>query len=444
MAGFKWSRPMPVPVRTFGRPRGYGVQRTQPTPTRTFQKPRYPMQRAQRAQPTQPAQSALTQARAHSIFPLPDAPWTENLQQRIADTSARMIHYLRSLRYSLPDRGRPLRLVYLSCHGPLEHDELTLFGELGCEWVCLQNTDMGPVTRPRQTVRKSGYPVGCNLTLQNHFGAGNPMNVPADLLAWADVLVVMYEREWIKANVSKLSNKPIIWRAIGQGVPENDMSSIRKRIFCVRMSPRETSIAGYMGTDTTIRFYKDPNEFSGWRGDSNSVLAVMGMPNMRRTSSRIDVLETVLNQVPNAELFGLYTEKDIPSVGRGTIGYEALKEKMRSARAFFTIGSLPGPYTMALIEAMMIGCPIVTIGHGLWSGLGPSYAPLYETPAILGDSAAISDDIGTLVNSINRLVSDHDYARSISAKVRDRALQHFSKATAAALWGSVFSTIRTH
>jgi hypothetical protein len=369
-----------------------------------------------------------------------DSNWTEAWEPRATAASKRMSDYLDALGFKGPGDARPLRVLYLSCHGPLEHDELTLFGELGYEWVRLANS--GEVTRPRETVRTVDFPVGCVLPLQSRFGNADPSNVPPELLEWADVMIVMYEHPWLIAHANRFGSKPIIWRAIGQAMPEQVIAHLRKRVFCVRMSPRECHITGYVGTDATIRFYKDPEEFSGWTGERSSVISIMGMPNLRRRYSRIDVLETVLQQVPDADLFGLGSDHDIPSVGRGTITYTQLKESLRSARVFLTVGSLPGPYTLSLVEAMMTGCPIATIGHGLWSRHQPQVAALYETPELLAGCGFVSDDVSALVQEVSRLLGDVDYAREMSVKTRQRAIELFGKPAASALWRAVLDPIR--
>jgi hypothetical protein len=454
MAGMiKWSRKQPPrsraqPVKQFRRTVPAGTTRAF-AKVATFQRKTPPPQQKvfrgfpQRPQPVNPTVSKIALAQAPTITLIPDSPWTEALEPRAIATVERMRRYLNSLAWK-PNKSRPLRLVYLSCHGPLEHDELTLFGELDCEWICFAHTLMGELTRPRESVRTRSYPKGCVESLQKVASSIGPHAVPADLLNWADALVIMYEPSWLTHYIGRFGSKPIIYRTIGQSLPEAALRNVRNRVFVVRMSPRESVIPGYMGADVVIRFAKDPAEFSGWTGIDPTAISVMGMPNLRRASSRIDLLENTLRQIPNSELFGLYTEHDVPGLGKGTIPYKHLKERMRQARLYFTVGSVPGPYTMSLIEAMMTGCPIATLGPALWSQFQPQTRPLYETPDILNDCGIVSDEPQNLLREIRDVIGNWDRARILSEKTRARALQLFGKETASRLWGSIFDTMRSH
>lgn len=333
---------------------------------------------------------------------------------------------------------RRLRLLYLSCHGPLEHDELKLFGELGYEWVSL--SEKNPINRPRSVTRDGNGLQGCALDMQARFGAAPPGNVPAELLEWADVLIVMHRHEWLKTCIVRC-RKPIIWRSIGQAVPEGELHRIRDRFFCVRMSPREAATPQCISADAVIRFHKDPEEFRGWEGKEARALSIFGMPNMRRAIARIDLLEQVLRS-GSGKLFGLDTERDLPTIGKGTLQYEQLKAELRSARVFFTIGTFPGPYTLSLIEAMMTGCPVVTIGPGLWASKARHMISLYETAEIVKDAGIVSDNPDVLVASVRRLLSNYEEAKELGAKARARAIELFGKQTALKVWKSILEPVQ--
>jgi hypothetical protein len=349
-----------------------------------------------------------------------------------------MRRYLEQLHFRRGAQG-PLRILYLSCHGPLEHDELTLFGELGYRWVCLARGNA--IARPRRTVRSFEYPIGCDREMQSHFGNADPSNAPKELLDWADVVIVMHEQGWLLKYGRMLANKPVIWRSIGQAVPETALAPARSRLFCVRMSPREHYTAGFVGSDAIIRFYKNENEFSGWTGADKSVVAVMGMPNLRRPYSRVDVLEQVMRQLPGSELYGLDTDRDLPGLGRGTIGYEPLKERLRRAGVFLTVGSFPGPYTLSLIEAMMLGCPVVSVGTSLWASQHPRAEGLYETPSLLGEAAVVADSASALLLETRRLLQEPERARALSKRGRARAIELFGKEQATGLWSAILNPI---
>ena len=358
--------------------------------------------------------------------------WSPPPPPTMEASTARMQQYL--AHFSKRSHNGPLRILYLSCHGPLEHDELKIFSELGYEWVCLAESD--PITRPRASVRDERL-TGCAEALQTKFGKTNPAAAPSELLKWADVVIAMHRQEWLHAYIGV---KPLIWRSIGQANSEVMLSPFRPNIFCVRMSPREASIKGYVGVDALIRFYKDPDEFTDWRGCEASAIAVMGMVKVRRLhNARVELLEHLLRNAPS-RLYGLNTNKDLPGIGHGTIGYPELKERLKDARAFITVGSYPGPYTLSLIEAMMTGCPVVSIGKHLWAGAFPGDTHLCETSEILSGCGVVSEDIHVLRKETIKLVSQGD-AGGLGAKGRARAIELFGKKVALTNWRAVLDPI---
>lgn len=343
---------------------------------------------------------------------------------------------MRSYLANFPKRQHdgPLRILYLSCHGPLEHDELKLFGEMGHEWVCLAESD--PITRPRAGVRGEELP-GCAADLQARFGKVNPVAAPSELLKWADVVIAMHRQEWLRAYAGV---KPLIWRSIGQANSEVMLAPFRPNIFCVRMSPREAATRGYVGVDALIRFYKDPDEFTGWRGHEATSIAVLGMLKIRRIhNTRSDVLEQLLRST-RSSLYGLDTSKDLPGIGRGTIGYTELKEHLKNARAFITVGSYPGPYTLSLIEAMMTGCPVISIDKHLWAGAFPGDVHLCETHEILSGAGIVSGDVQALQRETAALVNQGD-VNGLGEKGRTRAIELFSKKVALTNWRAILDPI---
>lgn len=368
--------------------------------------------------------------------PAPE-PWVESWQVRADKTRQRMVEYLNHIQ-APRDLQRPLRILYLSCHGPLEHDELSLFGSIGCRWVSLSDT--GEITRPRSVVRGSPLP-GCEYDLQEKFERSHPNRIPEELLSWADVLVSMYEHTWV-VEAAKRFKKPIIWRAIGQAVPDTPLLALRGQIFTVRMSPNEDSrtIQHCATADAVIRFCKDPNEFAGWTGSSGRAVAVMGMPELRRNFSRIDVLEDMLGAGPS-DLYGLHTERDLPRFGRGQIAYPALKEVLRAARVFVTVGSLPGPYTLGLVEAMMTGCPVVTIDAASWAKQHPWVQPMYETDSILAPCGFVCAPDKAAQQIRTLLAAPEAELQQISARTRARAIELFGIDAARELWRAILDPI---
>src|SRR5947209_10116141 len=168
-----------------------------------------------------------------------------------------------------------MRILYLSCHTVLEYDEIKLFTELGHEVFSVNGSysnPTSPIDPKRPAIAASFYEYLSGVALQC-----SKENLHEELIAWADCIIVMHRPDWILQNWMKMKHKPVIWRSIGQSVPE-----IENRLaMCqamgmknVRYSPLEATIPGYLGADAMIRFYKDEQEFGNWNGSKAAVLTV--------------------------------------------------------------------------------------------------------------------------------------------------------------------------
>src|SRR5882672_9631261 len=96
--------------------------------------------------------------------------------------------------------------------------------------------------------------------------------LPDVALEWADVVIYHHRLErlfgqWDHLRHFRDRGGRIIWRTVGQSVEHNERQARPFRadgLEIVRYSPRERSLPGFAGEDALIRFYKDPDEWSGW------------------------------------------------------------------------------------------------------------------------------------------------------------------------------------
>jgi hypothetical protein len=184
------------------------------------------------------------------------------------------------------------KILYMSCHEILEYDELALFSEMGYECYSLgaYTQPGGDEHRKRPALDQLPYnPHFIELSLQYDRRKLHP-----EMLEGIDIVMIMHDPSFIGATGQSHNWHPdlgegnwplfkefiknggrVIWRSIGQSIPhvERIIAPWRAEgLEVVRYSPKEETIAGNVGSDATIRFYKDPDFYNGWKGDHRQVV----------------------------------------------------------------------------------------------------------------------------------------------------------------------------
>lgn len=336
-----------------------------------------------------------------------------------------------------------MKLLYLSCHSVLEYDELKLFEEMGIDWFSL-----GSYINPQHPHDTKRPPIDAKI--KEHFQEialqYDRDNLSPELIAWADVIMVMHIPEWITKNLEKLKGKTVIWRTIGQSSPwiERDLAPYRDRLKIVRYSPTERTIPGFIGEDAMIRFPLNPDEFCGWNGDMLQVMSLIQSPVQRGQYVRIDLLNQVTDGFSRV-IWGTDTEQ--MSWGKGRCSYEDMKKELQNNRAFFYSGTYPASYTIGFMEAWMTGIPVIALGHDLaspkeltefYNGMAP-----YEVHELIQDgvNGFVSDNIVDLRNAIDLLLKDKSVAQRIGQEGRKKAIELFGKETIRQQWSDFFKTL---
>lgn len=166
-----------------------------------------------------------------------------------------------------------MRVLYLSCHETLEHDEILLFHELGYD-LFSPGAYVEPQNRGDGWLRPSipGLVYNQDIVQQYHrIGAQFPdqdgkRHLTREFVDNFDVVIVMHIPEWIEVNWEVMKHKRVIWRTIGQSVAsiEQRMAHYKNLgLQIVRYSPREPRIPHFAGMDALIRFYKGPGDLQG-------------------------------------------------------------------------------------------------------------------------------------------------------------------------------------
>jgi hypothetical protein len=334
------------------------------------------------------------------------------------------------------------RIVLALSHSIEEHDQLKLLSSIGHDVFSIGGY-INPGA-PHDDKRPPLPDVGYHPTLQAAVdGLGTPDNlgaaqerIPDAILDWADTIIYHHYldrlygqwdriRAWLRGD----SGRRVIWRSVGQSVEGNERSAQPFRaegLERVAYSPKEQNIPAYSGHDALIRFYADPDEWKGWTGDDPVVIQVTQHLRQRDPYTNWgfwDQATDGLNRLPlgpGSEAIG----------GPGSLSYDDMQDALRRARVYCYTGTQPASYTLGLIEAMMTGTPVLSIGpkHMNVFPYGPD---LFEGHEI---ASGWSDDPGTVRLVMQRLLGDHDEAAKVSAHERARAIELFGIDTIREQW----------
>lgn len=329
-----------------------------------------------------------------------------------------------------------MNIVLLLAHSIEEYDQLRLLSGLGYNVFSIGGY-IDPA-HPHDTKRPALPDVPYHPELHAAVDAmGTPDNlrfakerIPDAVLDWADTIICHhYEHTWLVPQWDRLRSKRVIWRTVGQSVAGNEqmMAPLRDDgLQIVRYSPKERNIPGYAGEDALIRFYKDPDEWHGWTGESAQVLNITQQLRQRDPYTNWAFWEAAtqgLHRVPagpGSEEIG----------GTGEVSLPVMKQLLRQLRCYLYTGTQPASYTLGLIEAMMTGIPTVSIGpsHMTIFPYGPLLFEGHEITEAGHDSAAVAG------MRLQTLLSDWDAAREMSIAQRAVAIEMFGMAKIGAEW----------
>lgn len=338
-----------------------------------------------------------------------------------------------------------MKILYLGVHSILEHDEIELFTELGHEVFSYQGSYMYPNSDPYLK-----RPQIDNLYFNKHLAdlaLQNPKtNIPQEIIDWADIIIIMHDPNIVEQNWERIRHKKVIWRSIGQSTPhvENMIRRMRyEGLKIVRYSPMEENITGYLGADAIIRFGKDPEEWKDWNGKEKRVINFTQSLKGRRQHCHYDAIMQVINGFP-ALIYGSGNE-DLGGLNGGELPYDLMKGTLRDNRVFIYGGTWPAQYTLAFMEALMTGIPVVALGTKLVEEVVPPSDRIhyYEIPNFIrnGENGFISDDIGELRGYIHQLIEDEKLAQRISEEGRKTAIELFDNNKIKEEWREFFNVL---
>lgn len=266
-----------------------------------------------------------------------------------------------------------MKILLLLAHSIAEYDDLRMLSDLGYDVFSI-GAYVDPA-RPADDKRPPlpavhGHPelaalVGDQMAAKEH--------LPEEVIEWADTIICHhYLDKWIVPQWERIKHKRVIWRTCGQSDErlESIMEPLRRDgLEVVRYSPAERryfeAVGIFAGEDALIRFGKYPDDFAPWSGAGGYVANVT--QNMVQRGEWCGL--TFYRQATDL----LYARpvgpgSDLLPGGLGTISNEAMIEYLRMAGAYIYTGTIPASYTLGLIEAMMAGVPVVSIGSQAWAG----------------------------------------------------------------------------
>jgi len=343
-----------------------------------------------------------------------------------------------------------MNILYLSAHEILEYDEVKLLTELGHNVFSL-----GAYTASNEGGALRGGVPGLyqNESLKGVALQCSKEHIHPEIVEWADVIISMHnarssifpmgadevfaeeeeyrpQQPWIANNWSLFQEKKkrVIWRSIGQSIMSTEAELSRYKdvgLEIVRYSPKEKNIPGYCGEDALIRFYKDPEEFKGWIGGSNTVINFTQSLKKRGDHCGYSLFMNGTNGL-NRKVYGPGND-DLGDLNGGTLTYKEQKEAYRKAGVYFYYGTLPASYTLTLIEAMMTGMPIVTASSELTRHIYKQDTNEIEEIIQNGKNGYVGRDHVEIKKYIKMLLGDKKLSEKVGEGARKTAIQLFGK-----------------
>ena len=333
------------------------------------------------------------------------------------------------------------RIVLCLSHSIEEHDQLRLLSEIGHEVVSIGGyIDPAHPHDPKRpaldipmvpAIKEAVDAIGSD----DNLGAAQSL-LPDAVLEWADTIIYHHYldrlygqwrriKDWLDGD----SNRRVIWRTVGQSVEGNELQAQpfrREGLEILRYSPKERNIPNYAGEDALIRFYKDPDEWCGWTGEDAEVINITQHLRQRDPYTNWRFWEEATRGLqrmalgPGSEVIG----------GPGELSYDSMKRWLQRSRVYLYTGTQPASYTLGLIEAMMTGIPVVSIGPNFMN-VFPYGPDLFEGHELAGFFA---EEPESAKDALQKLLDDPAMAERWSEKQRAAAIELFGIDTIREQW----------
>jgi hypothetical protein len=337
-----------------------------------------------------------------------------------------------------------MNILLLASHAVAEHDDLRMFTDLGFDTFAPGGYEVpgseGEGIRPPLPDAPHHPDLVARLH-ETRAAKGEPgpaidwgkAALHDDIIDWADAIIVHhFPEQWIGGQWDRIKHKRVIWRTCGQSDPrlERVMSTYRAEgLQIVRYSPAERRYFerhDFAGEDALIRFGKYPADYGPWIGDEPVVGNITQHMKQRGDAcgysfwaAATEGLSTRPAGAGSEEMGGL-----------GLLPYPAMLDYLRHLRCYLYTGTTPASYTLGLIEAMLSGVPVVSIGPEAWGGRwgGAELFEGHEITEVSQDEPCVARD------QLRWLLNVPDEAKAQSGLIRNRALDLFDVATVGPQW----------
>lgn len=333
-----------------------------------------------------------------------------------------------------------MRIHYISDHEVLEYDEVQLFLDLGHE-VFANGAYLDPeghITHKRPGLRGAMYYREWADLARKY----PRTELPPELIEPFDVIIIMHAPNVLVQNWERIKHKTVVWRSIGQSLQriERLLAPLRAEgLKVVRYSPKERNITDFMGEDAMIRFYKDEDVYKGWIGGGGLVNFSQSLKGRRDFCHFNEIMPVI--EALNGKVYGPGNE-DLGEFNGGQIPFEGMIDVMQHAGAILYGGTWPACYTLSYIEALMMGLPVVAISKKIAHLERYEEVDFYEVDELQAQiSGAVCDNVEQMEAAARQLIEDKDFAKLISNRQREFALQHFSKAVIGKQWAEFLGAL---
>jgi len=316
------------------------------------------------------------------------------------------------------------RILLLLAHSIAEADDLKMLHEIGHEVFSIgaYTNPSSPADDKRPALPQVPfYPDLARLVEGDQME--HKAHLPSDLIDWADIIIAHhFVSDWIAGQWGRIRSKRVIWRTCGQSTPalEELMSQLTPEgLQIVRYSPKERNLWNFAGEDALIRFGKEPSEWYGWTGEDAVVGNITQDMAARGDACGLSFWLAATKGLPVKPAGPM--SQELPG-GIGALPYDEMRQYLRSIRVYLYTGTQPASYTLGLIEAMMTGVPVVSIGPEAWANGVPWLDGLFEGHEIAGTYA---DSYAGAQSHLMALLDEDEYAIRDSTRVRARAIELF-------------------
>lgn len=326
-----------------------------------------------------------------------------------------------------------MNILLITAHSIAAYDDVRMFTDRGHDVFNLDgyidpahpHVDMRPALpnaprHPELTAVVDALGTPDNLTAAKE-------RIPDELLEWADVAICHhYLDRWLVPNLARLAEHGVsaVWRTCGQSDPrlEDLMEPYHRNgsLFIVRYSPAEQRFfeptGHWAGQDALIRFGKYPGDYPRWTGPDKGTPPFVAnvTQDMAGRGEHCGLTFWIrATRGLNAYPAGKDSEK-LPG-GVGFMPEPDMLDYLRQASAYLYTGTVPASYTLGLLEALMVGVPIVSIGPSAWAG--PE--ELFEGADLAFPAVAETPERAR--DMLERLLVDPAHGRAVSAAQAERA-----------------------